>query len=64
MTQNVEIKMYDDVGRLILQNSIPATYNSLSYNFNINGVAQGIYFLQITVGSDKPQIIKLYGGGN
>ncbi len=62
VTQNIELKLYDDVGRLVLQNSIPSTYNNLSYNFKINGIAQGVYFLQTTIGSNKPQIIKLYGG--
>ena len=62
VTQNVDIKLYDEVGRLVVQNTIPSTFNNLSYNFKINGLAQGIYFLQTTIGSNKPQIIKLYGG--
>ncbi len=62
VTESVLLRLYDDLGRTISETTLPNTYNNLIYNMNVSGLAQGIYFLQATIGSNKPQVIKLFSG--
>ena len=62
VTKIVSLRLYDDMGKLLIENNIPSTYNNLSYNLKFPELAQGIYFLQTSIGDSKPQIVKLFCG--
>ena len=51
------IKLYDILGKLIVQNKIQTEKTKTSYNMPPINLSKGIYFLKLSAGAQSKQII-------
>ena len=59
MNEQVSIEIMDEIGKVILKQSVSFNTSEKSSSMNISGLAVGIYFVKIIPKDGKPELIKV-----